>query len=172
MRRQGRELGDCLRTALIFRVSQHSCVKNRCSICVHVFLFCFGLMSMGVCCTYVCVSCVCSALRGQTRTSGPLELELQCCELPHGCWELSLDPLEAASALATEPSLPPPLHTCFCNHKQLYDEKCFAQISNHDVRQICKACSPWLRKQSAWLAVWTDDQLSSAALLGWHWLSA
>lgn len=44
--------------------------------------------------------CVCVAYEGQKKVLGSLEVYLRWCELPYGCWELHLGPLEEQPVLS------------------------------------------------------------------------
>jgi hypothetical protein len=64
--------------------------------------FCFIL------CMWVFCPCITCVSERQKKVLDPLKLELHVCELPCGCWELNLDPLEEQPVfLTTEPTLWP-----------------------------------------------------------------
>lgn len=72
----------------------------------------------------LCTICILAVRGGQKVASGPLKLELDCCELPCGGWELNLGPLEDPHPvlLTAELSLQSP-EKPFLNKLQLYERK-------------------------------------------------
>lgn len=50
----------------------------------------------------MCATCVLDVLGGQKTVSDPLDLELRCCDLSHGCWKSNPGPQEEHQALLNE----------------------------------------------------------------------
>jgi hypothetical protein len=101
------------------------CVRAR--VYIHILKFIFILCALVFACIYFCV-----------RMTNPQKLELHTgsCELPRGCWELNLGPLEEQNHLTTEPSLQP-----------------------HSTNILYKGSVLWKWLQQAW---WSPGILSSA----------